>query len=104
MGLWCDFCQSTDVHWSFPARSFEVKYPAGASPAVRSESVGDWAACTVCHALIIRGDRIKLARRGAKKFVKREPQLPLNKTTNYMRQIHDQFWANRLGDPVKIDP
>jgi hypothetical protein len=43
--LQCDFCSVPDPAWRYPARSF-VAYCA---PNVAGESVGDWAACDLCH-------------------------------------------------------
>jgi len=51
--LQCDFCSVPGPVWRYPARSF-VAYCA---PNVAGESVGDWAACDLCHVLIEADDR-----------------------------------------------
>jgi hypothetical protein len=38
-----------------------------------------WASCPACYALIMRGDRAKLARRSAKRMLRR-PQCPADVT------------------------
>ena len=49
----CDFCSEPNVVWRYPAQNFVAYAVAG----VVGQSLGDWAACTVCHALIEDGDR-----------------------------------------------
>src|SRR5947209_9430571 len=77
----CDFCDSRDVQWVFPCRDHTgaaehaeaLILRPDSSPAVRgaditATSTGDWAACPACHALILKGDRDRLARRSAKRI------------------------------------
>lgn len=90
----CDFCGSPDPKWSFPARDFHL----GADRV----SADGWAACPACHALVLRGDRDKLAMRSAKRIA-RAHRLPLHGIPAQVRAMQDDFWANRLGDPVPLD-
>lgn len=112
----CDFCDSPDVQWVFPCRDHSSReerveglvIPENSSPFVSvaditAISTGDWAACPVCHALIVRGDRIRLARRSAKriqrKYRERNVILPLGNLTEHIRRRQDAFWSNRQGPP-----
>jgi hypothetical protein len=63
--LQCDFCSMPGPVWRYPARSF-VAYCA---PNVAGESVGDWAACDLCHVLIEAGDRRGLAQRSLDELI-----------------------------------
>jgi hypothetical protein len=114
----CDFCDSRDVQWVFPCRDHRggaeiaeaVIVQADDSSSVKRMSIsavltGDWAACPACHALILRGDRQRLARRAAKrikaKYAAMTPPIimPLNNLTAHIRRRQDDFWANRQGPP-----
>lgn len=114
-GAVCDFCGSIDVHWSFPCRDFthERKLSLGILSAAGAEardvnltgaSAGGWAACNVCAALIKRGDRDRLAKRSARtnqrKMAARGTVIGLASIIKLIRPFHDDFWANREGEPV----
>lgn len=114
-GAICDFCSSPDVHWSFPARDVvtqrEFRATALTTTSVHSEMVrvehgsrGGWAACNVCAALIKRGDRIRLTRRSARKIVQKQAALgvvmSVRQLEQMLRPVHDNFWANRQGEPI----
>lgn len=96
----CDFCSGGDVRWAFPARDFR-----GASHTLPIElnSSGGWAACPACYTLIQAADRDGLCRRSAKLMVRMHPSLPHRIAMREIRDIHDQFWSNRLGPPVPAD-
>lgn len=97
--LVCDFCSSPDVQWAYPAEDFVVS--GSILPANTAGSAGGWAACPACHALIERGDRVKLARRSARKFAKRYG-VPVGSIEPRLRELHDQFWAHRKGKPTAV--
>lgn len=115
----CDFCSYADVHWSYPCRDHAQKtehatalvLSTDESPRVDHQIIdgfshGGWAACNVCHGLIERGDRERLAKRSAKRQVRklasqRPPVIwPLGDAIAHIRRLHDQFWENREGEPV----
>lgn len=100
MSAICDFCSSPDVQWSYPARDFEV---TGIPLARRAGSSGGWAACPVCHVLIERGDRVRLAHRSAKRMARRYG-VSVNSIERELRSLHDQFWASREGPPTRYEP
>lgn len=114
----CDFCSSPDVAWVFPCRDFQdeaqvgaVMFQANSSPRVSSSDmtgvfVGDWACCPACHALILRGDRERLARRSAKRVVRKYAAqnvfFSFKDLLAHIRKRQDNFWANRQGPPFPI--
>ena len=112
----CDFCSAPDVRWAFPCRD-HTYHPEEANVLyLRNDSLqlkrfnlsggsfGPWAACPACKALIMRGDRNRLARRSAKRMIRNNPQLPmiLGNLTAHIRRRHDQFWENREGPPIPV--
>lgn len=111
----CDFCSSPDVHWTYPCSDYANKAEqatavgfqrdgslAVESMVIDSFSSGGWACCNACHALIERGRRDKLARRSAKRLLRKNPDLPmsLSNATEHIRRLQDQFWSHREGPPV----
>lgn len=93
----CDFCSSPDVQWAYPCRDFQVDAPIPGVP--DQGSSGSWAACPVCHVLIERADRAKLARRSAKRL-QRKYNISLKVAIATIRQMQDGFWSHREGPPV----
>lgn len=91
----CDFCSARPVVWSFPARDHE-QVPGVAM------SMGGWAACAVCAALIKRGDREKLLGRSAKRLRRKAPEMSTREIARSLRQIQDTFWANREGPGAAV--
>jgi hypothetical protein len=114
----CDFCSAPDVRWAFPCRDHEyhpeqanLLLERNANLELRSfvlsgASFGPWAACPACKTLILRGDRVRLARRSAKRMIRNNPDLPmiLSNVTAMVRRRHDQFWENREGPPYPVTP
>lgn len=96
----CDFCSAPEIKWSYPCRDFVMQMvpgmPGGAS-------AGSWGACSACYSLIERGDRAGLAKRSAKKMVKKHPGLPLKLALQACRNSHDGFFAHREGPPVAAE-
>jgi hypothetical protein len=112
----CDFCDSPDVQWVFPCRDHKgnaelaeaAVLQTDGSFSVRAMNIsavltGDWAACPVCHALIVRHQRERLAKRCAKRiraeYAKRGIIMPLGNLTDHIRRRQDDFWSNRQGPP-----
>lgn len=111
----CDFCSSADVRWVFPARSFvferdflviginENRISDVEALNFKGGYDGKWAACPACHALIVRGDRDKLARRSAKRMLKMPgaPPMSLGNAIDLIRGLQDEFWSRREGPPTR---
>lgn len=98
--LQCDFCSVPGPEWRYPARSF-VAYCA---PNVAGESVGDWAACDQCRALIEADDRRGLAQRSLDELILKHPEACGAAAALYenLAELHQQFFANRSGPAVPI--
>lgn len=101
----CDFCSSTPVRWSFPARDLSARKIPGV-PDFNSE--GAWAACEPCAALIRACDRDGLAERATEQFVKKyggrdiPRALPRALLLAELRDLFDRFWSNREGTPTPV--
>ncbi len=67
----CDFCSEPKVTWRYPARSFDAYIFAG----IVGESVGDWAACPICHSLIESGNYAELAERSLRTLLEKQPEM-----------------------------
>ncbi len=98
----CDFCSEPQVRWSYPARDFVDVGLVTPTGILVSESVGAWAACEECHRLIEAGDRDALLRRSIQNFI-RFYGVPLPDLGGDIVRIHNQFFAHRSGDPVKVE-
>jgi hypothetical protein len=98
--LICDFCSAPDPAWRYPARTF-LAYCA---PNVAGESVGDWAACNVCHKLIEAEDTRGLAQRSLDELLAKFPETRSAAAVFYAKlaELHRQFFAHRVGAPVRI--
>lgn len=98
--LQCDFCSVPGPEWRFPARSFF----AYCAPRVAGESVGDWAACDKCYALIEADDRRGLAQRSLDQLVLKHPEASAVAAVLYeeLAELHQQFFAHRSGPAVPI--
>lgn len=98
--LQCDFCSAPCPVWRYPARSF-VAYCA---PNLAGESVGDWAACDLCHVLIESNDRRGLAQRSLDELILKHPEASAAAAALYedLAELHEQFFAHRSGTAVLI--
>jgi hypothetical protein len=92
----CDFCSEPEVVWRYPARTFLAYALAG----VVGQSVGDWAACPICHALIEAGDRKGLSERSLQTLLDKHPEMrsAASKLRQQIAGFHEMFFANRLGE------
>lgn len=92
----CDFCSEPEVVWRYPARTFLAYAVAG----VVGESVGDWAACATCHALIESGDRTALSERSLRTLLDKNPEMrsAASELREQIAGFHKKFFANRLGE------
>lgn len=92
----CDFCSEPEVAWRYPARNFLAYAIAG----VVGQSVGDWAACPTCHALIEAGDRKGLSERSLRTLLDKNPEMraAASELREDIAGFHEMFFANRLGE------
>lgn len=93
--LLCDFCSAPDPAWRYPARSF-IAYNAAN---IAGESVGDWAACEACHALIEANDRPGLAQRSLDELIAKHPEAVMAAPALYqdLAGLQQKFFEFRCG-------
>jgi len=96
----CDFCSDPDVTWQYPARSF-VAYVVGD---VIGQSVGDWAACRICHELIDAGDRRGLLERSLRTLLEKNPEMfPAEvELREQLARFHRMFFAHQAGAALPV--
>lgn len=105
----CDICFGRPVTWRYPCESFVGPTAENGRQLWIQESVGAWAACDICHALIESDQRMELAERSynsanapdAWELIKRV--IPKRELIGHFRVLHDQFFFHRVGPafPVK---
>jgi len=108
--LICDFCSSPNVEWCYPTRVFKVVV----NPEVGMVSEPNFASCEACHGLIEDGNHEELAIHSATTFVKNNSALlpwvdftdpaVFAELVKDLRSFHDEFRANRIGDPYPDIP
>jgi hypothetical protein len=93
----CDFCSEPNVAWRYPAESFVAYAVAN----VVGESVGDWAACSICRRLIEDADRSGLLERTLRTLLEKNPDmLPAEaELRDQIGVFHRMFFAHRTGAP-----
>ena len=98
--LQCDFCSVPGPVWRYPARSF-IAYCA---PDVAGESVGDWAACTICHRLIEAGDHSGLLERTIHALLEKSPDLRKAEAEirDQIAHFHRMFFAHQSGAALPV--
>ncbi len=91
----CDFCSEPHVAWRYPADSFVAYAVAG----IVGRSVGDWAACSICHALIEAGDRSALVERSLSRLLEKHPEMRPDEAElrNDLALLHRMFFAYQTG-------
>lgn len=96
----CDFCSEPHVAWRYPAKSFVAYVIAG----VVGQSVGDWAACRTCHALIEADDRRALLERSLRTFIEKNPDMRSAEAElrAQMAQFHELFFSHQSGTPLAV--
>jgi len=96
----CDFCSSPNVTWVYPARTFAAYVFEG----FVGESVGDWAACPICHGLIESGRHAELTERSLITLLERQPEMKSAEPElrAQIRAFHTMFFQNRAGSGMTI--
>ena len=96
----CDFCSTPNPTWRYPAKSFEAEQHGN----VHINSEGDWAACDECHRLIQTGNREGLLTRTAQTYQEMfQTGEPLGYLFQMFQAMHAKFFANRVGEPVRVE-
>ena len=96
----CDFCSEPSVIFRYPAQSFVAYVAAG----IAGESVGDWAACAICHQLIQAGDWAALSERSLRTLIEKHPEMQDAEAAlrAQIADFHRMFFANQAGAAVPI--
>jgi len=96
----CDFCSSPEVVWRYPAHNF-IAYVIGD---IAGQSVGDWAACPICHGLIESGRHAELTERSLTTLLGRQPEMKGAEAElrDHIRGFHTMFFRNRVGVATSI--
>lgn len=100
----CDFCNSEQPRWSYPAAPFQMDV-AERRTDTGNESIGwgsadNWAACHECHADIESGNWEKIERRYFSHSA--VPKLHRTDLRRSLRALHRQFRLHRLGPPLRV--
>ncbi len=96
----CDFCAEPNVLWQYPAQSFVAYVVDG----VVGQSVGDWAACGVCHRLIEAGDRTGLLERSLGTLLEKNPNMLAAEADlrDELAAFHRMFFAHQTGAALQV--
>ena len=96
----CDFCSEPSVAWRYPAQSFVAYAVAG----IVGQSVGDWAACSICHGMIEGGDRSGLLERTLRTLFQRNPDMRWAEAElrDQIAAFHRMFFAHQTGAALPV--
>jgi len=96
----CDFCSAPHVAWRYPAKTFVAYVVEG----FVGQSVGDWAACNICHALIEVGDHSALLERSLTTLLEKHPEMrpDEHELREQLAVFHRMFFAHRTRDAVPL--
>lgn len=96
----CDFCSEPDVSWRYPARTFVAYVVAG----FVGQSVGDWAACSVCHSLIEAGNRSGLLERSLSRLLDKNAEMRSDEAAlrEELAVVHRMFFAHQTGHALPV--
>ena len=89
----CDFCTTPNPAWRFGARALTLQYV----PGLTGECDTGWAACDICHDLIVADDRNALAMRGV--TVARATDAPIEQELQMQLWAQDLFFKHRVNEP-----
>jgi hypothetical protein len=100
----CDFCFGRPVAWRYACESFVGPTAEDGNRVWIQESVGAWAACDDCHALIENGQLMALAERSYNSANAPEgwDLIKRRELIGQFRVLHDQFLSHRLGPAVPV--
>ncbi len=96
----CDFCSAPHVAWRFPAQTFVAYVVEG----FVGQSVGDWAACSICRALIEAGDRSALLERSLSMLLEKHPEMrpDEHELREQLALCHRMFFAHQTGNALPV--
>jgi hypothetical protein len=94
----CDFCSAPFPAWVHPSADFSIPHLGWVS------ADGAWAACDVCHEMIMAEAQVRLRDRAVRTFAQRHGPLPkaaINEMRSKITTMHAGFWQNRNGEPFR---
>lgn len=100
--LKCDFCSLKRIEWAFRTRVFV--YGIDMQRNLHLDD-GRWAACSICHDLVVERRQEALLKRSYESFLYLHPEALMvpqrcrNDLKNKIRAFHQKFFANLLPDP-----
>jgi hypothetical protein len=99
----CDFCSSENVVYRYPCYDDAITVECDGT-ALDIGSLGDWASCGHCAAIIDAGNRSMLIDRSVDSFIAEHGTQNLScAELEYMiTGIHSMFWAMRHGQKICI--
>ncbi len=99
----CDFCGIRAVRWTYPADfvAWTVPEPNALDMPLVGESVGEWAACDPCPALIEAGNREGLLRRSVATCPPCSVLTQIEMQAS-IREIHERLFTYRREPAVRI--
>jgi len=93
----CDFCSSTPIYASYPAKTFtaqQIEQPDGKKLHLNSQA--DWATCKACADLIDASQWDALLSRSIETFRKKFGNMvPERDLRDFISNLHRQFRENR---------
>uniref|UniRef100_A0A6M3IJQ6 Uncharacterized protein n=1 Tax=viral metagenome TaxID=1070528 RepID=A0A6M3IJQ6_9ZZZZ len=94
----CDFCSDPAVAWDYPANDSTPAAILLNGNVTLMSSIGNWAACEKCSALIEADDRSGLLNRTLASLPEEDKGvIPADALERLINTIHMGFWTNRKG-------
>lgn len=94
----CDFCSSPKPVYKFLTKDFE----AWQTDEFVGHSMGPWAACDPCGALVMAGDRAGLLEQSFTSLLYMHPEIGFlteyskSEIKRRLKEVHDKFFKHRL--------
>jgi hypothetical protein len=99
----CDFCSKPKPTWRYPANDFIASQTQAPQGLLVQESIGGWAACDDCHALIEASDWSALATRSADALLAECPMIERDWLIDELIQTHQRFATSRRGPAERVE-
>ena len=96
----CDFCRSPLVEWSYPCQDFTVQVLVEGGRTMQHGSLGEWAACQLCHDLI-QNNHIDELEAWMLSNLGPSP-IPVELEKSFISEEVSGFLANRKGEPYRF--
>lgn len=91
----CDFCNTPDPVWEYPARDVVIDTPL-------LKSIGEWYACDICSRLIELDMRSVLEIRASASYIQNHYDADPDAVVLAVATIHAAFWNSRTGPRIPL--